>query len=185
MKIWGNYLSIYTSYELTTVDNVTRNTGILTFHITGTFPWTNMPPTACLLHSIYRPNSTAHSSNISTKCSLNFPYHCHICARNKYPLKYNTYVTCQNYSMCISEGSRLIYKQHVNSLASTTWWAVLYTEDNDANTDMMVMQPEYICWVGHWPIQPKLWPVWQSTGIHTNKQTTIFNSIGFNLTKQN
>ena len=29
----------------------------------------------------------------------------------------------------------LIYWQHINSLASTTRLAVLYTEDNDANTD--------------------------------------------------
>ena len=35
---------------------------------------------------------------------------------------------------------------------------------------MMMMQPECITWVGHWPIQPKLWPVWQSTDKLTDRQ---------------
>ena len=32
-------------------------------------------------------------------------------------------------------GRILISMQHMNSLASTIWWAMLYTEDNDAKTD--------------------------------------------------
>ena len=45
VQIWGNYVSIYTSYELHAVNNVIRNTGIHIFHITGIYPWTNMPAT--------------------------------------------------------------------------------------------------------------------------------------------
>ena len=31
--------------------------------------------------------------------------------------------------------SRLIYMQYMNSLESTTWWAVLYIEDSYTNND--------------------------------------------------
>ena len=32
-------------------------------------------------------------------------------------------------------GSIPIYKLHMNSLASTMWQGVIYTDDNDANTN--------------------------------------------------
>ena len=44
VHIWHNYASIHTSYELATINNVTRNTAIHTLHIVGICPWTNMPP---------------------------------------------------------------------------------------------------------------------------------------------
>ena len=51
------------------------------------------------------------------------------------PPKCNTYATHPNYSIYVSEESKPIYMQHMNSLTSTTWCAVLYTGDNDANTN--------------------------------------------------
>ena len=41
--MWENYVSIYPSYELTAMNNVTRNSGIFTLHIIGICPYTNMP----------------------------------------------------------------------------------------------------------------------------------------------
>ena len=41
----NNYVSIYASYELSVITNVTRSTGIHTSHIIGIFLWTNMPAT--------------------------------------------------------------------------------------------------------------------------------------------
>ena len=49
--------------------------------------------------------------------------------------KCHTYAKYPNYSMSFNEGNMLIYMQHINSLASSAWWAMLYTEHNDANTD--------------------------------------------------
>ena len=61
-------VSINTSYEPTAIDNVTRSTGIHTFHITDICLWTmclpqctNMSP-ICLLECTFRPNTTAHIS---------------------------------------------------------------------------------------------------------------------------
>ena len=45
VQIWDYYSSIYNSYELNAISNVTRSTGIHIFHITGMCPWTNMPTT--------------------------------------------------------------------------------------------------------------------------------------------
>ena len=42
---WNNHLSIYASYKLTAINNVTRCTSIHTFHITVIWPWTNMSAT--------------------------------------------------------------------------------------------------------------------------------------------
>ena len=54
---------------------------------------------------------------------------------NSYEFKCPIYATCPNHLMCISDRSRLIYIQHMHPLASTTWWEVLFAEDNNANTD--------------------------------------------------
>ena len=43
MCTWNNYVSIYTTYEFTAINNVTRSTGIHTFPIIGICHWTNMP----------------------------------------------------------------------------------------------------------------------------------------------
>ena len=43
VHIWHTYVSIDTSYELSPINNMTRNTGIHTFHIIDTCFWTIMP----------------------------------------------------------------------------------------------------------------------------------------------
>ena len=89
-------------------------------------------PTACLLNSTYRPNITAHISKIIRKCNFNLPCYCHIYVpATNVLLKCNIYAACPNYLMCISEGSRLKYMQHMISPASTKRLSVLYKEDND------------------------------------------------------
>ena len=65
VNIWGIYVSIYTSYELTTINNVTTNTTIHILHIIGICPWTNIPATACLLY--IQTQTTAHIINITNK----------------------------------------------------------------------------------------------------------------------
>ena len=45
MQISGNYISIYTSYELTSVNNMTINTCTHIFHIIGICHQTDMPAT--------------------------------------------------------------------------------------------------------------------------------------------
>ena len=126
------------AYELIANNNVTWNTGINTFHIIGICPWTNTPvtlhvcPIACLLYSIYRPSITAHISKINNELQLQFTMPLtHMCQQQICPLN----ATCSNYSVCIIEGSMLIYMKGKNSLASITSWAILYMEDNDANTE--------------------------------------------------
>ena len=50
---------VYISYELTGIDNVTRNTSIHTLHFIGIYPWTNMPTTLhtyVSLHHCYSVN---------------------------------------------------------------------------------------------------------------------------------
>ena len=56
-----SYVSIYTSYELTEVNNVTRNTHIHTFKIIDIYLWTNMPATAFVL-TLYLDPTLAHIS---------------------------------------------------------------------------------------------------------------------------
>ena len=41
VQIWDNYVSIYTSYKSTAINNGIRNIGIHTLHI-GISPWTNI-----------------------------------------------------------------------------------------------------------------------------------------------
>ena len=45
VQIGDNCVSIYTSFELSAINNVTRGTGIHTFHNTDICSWTNMPAT--------------------------------------------------------------------------------------------------------------------------------------------
>ena len=76
-------MSMHMPHDLARINNVTRNTGIHTFHIIGIYPWSNMPVTVTL--HIYVP---PHSS-----CSL------HINLALVHTLltktwKYNFYLTC-------------------------------------------------------------------------------------------
>ena len=45
VQIWDNYVSIFASYELTSINNVTRSIGTCIFKIIVIHLWTNMPPT--------------------------------------------------------------------------------------------------------------------------------------------
>ena len=45
MHTWHNYITIYTSYEINIINNVTRSSGSHKFYIIGICPWTNMPAT--------------------------------------------------------------------------------------------------------------------------------------------
>ena len=60
VQIGDNYVSIHTSYELNAINNVTRITGIHTFHICGICLWTNIPST---LHT-YAPMHYYYSLQI-------------------------------------------------------------------------------------------------------------------------
>ena len=100
------------------------------------------------------------------------------------PLKCHIYVICPNYLMYINEGSRLIHLQYINSLASTIWYIVLYTEDYDPNTD----NENNVAWLHKlsWPLanSAKNSGQYDSLKAHTQR-LTIFNSIHYYLTKPN
>ena len=75
-------VSIYTSYQLTPINNVTRSTGIHTFHIISRCPRKYVPATLhiyvplhfyCSLH-IY-PHITAYIHQISIHCNIYLPYY--------------------------------------------------------------------------------------------------------------
>ena len=101
--MWDNCISTYASYELTKINYVVRNTGVHTFSITGTYPWTNMP---CTLH-IYVPLHCSCSLHIDPPLlhqwqktiKYNFYWPCcyPIYANKKYTLKCHIYATCPNY----------------------------------------------------------------------------------------
>ena len=63
------YVSMYTSYEPNKINNVTRNTGIHTFHIPYIFPWTNM---------------LAILQQLSINCNIYLAYYCKVCFGSKY-----------------------------------------------------------------------------------------------------
>ena len=138
--ISDNYVSIYASYELTAITNVTRSTCIYIFSITSICPWTNMPST---LHK-YGPLHFYYSLHIQ-------PTMLHISIENQYmaTFLYHTtakYVTliymplkCQIHAICqITWCAHMMkvcqYIWHTNSLALTMWPAAQYTDTNDENT---------------------------------------------------
>ena len=59
MHISDNYVSTYTYYELTAINNATRNTAVHTFHRIGICPWTHMPATLHIYVPVYQ-NCTLH-----------------------------------------------------------------------------------------------------------------------------
>ena len=138
MCTWHSYIIINTSYEITTINSVTRRTGIHTFPIIGTCPKTNIFVTlhihaplyyCCSLHTDFtyifkKPNN----------CNLWSPSYYHMCASNKYapPIPYICHMP-KLHNMH-QWGSLPIDIQYMNSLASTIWCKVLYTKDNDAST---------------------------------------------------
>ena len=91
VPIWGNYVSIYASYELNAINNVTRCTGIHRFHIIGICLWTNVFATLhiyVLLHGycslLMDPALLTYHYQTQQKVNFNLPCYCHICANNKY-----------------------------------------------------------------------------------------------------
>ena len=66
-----SYVNIYTSYELTTINNVTRNTGIHTFYTTGICPRTNMSAKLHMYVSLYYYCSL-HTSGKQQTANLNY-----------------------------------------------------------------------------------------------------------------
>ena len=121
-------LSLYISYEINAINNVTRSTGIHTFPITGICPWTNMPATWHRYISLYLccslPIDFTYAANIHQKSiplqawSMGRPYSCKICASNKYTLKCHQYTTCPNNLICMYRGSMPIYMPHIKLLPS-------------------------------------------------------------------
>ena len=138
VQMWDNYTHIYTSYKLIVINNVTRNLGIHVCHITVICSWTNKPATLhtmFLVWSTYRSHITTYfHQNQWTATSI---YH----TTAKYVpstymhLKCHIYAICPYYLMCINEVSMPIYVPHINSLASTMWQVVLYTDSNTTNAD--------------------------------------------------
>ena len=53
VEIWGKYINICASYDLTITNSVTGSTGIHTFHIIGICLWRNMPATLCINVSLH------------------------------------------------------------------------------------------------------------------------------------
>ena len=94
----GTCVSIYASYKLAAINNMTRNTGIHTFHIIGICPWTDMPATQhinvtlhcyCSLHidslvlhmSVEKQQTATFSYQAITihVPAINMPLKCHTC----------------------------------------------------------------------------------------------------------
>ena len=87
MQISDNYISKYASYELTTIDNMIRNTSIHTFHIIGIYPWTNIPtrlhiyfPVHCYCGLYVEPTLLPISVK-NNNLQLLWPCYCHICSK--------------------------------------------------------------------------------------------------------
>ena len=100
---WDYYVSIYTSYELDAINNMTRSTNIYTFQITSICPWTYMHAT---LHK-YVPLKFCHSLHIdpillhisfikSIHCNIYSPNYCKICVTHNMALKCTKYGICLN-----------------------------------------------------------------------------------------
>ena len=97
IHIWHKYVSIYISHELISISNVTRNTGIHTFHITGTCSWTNIPATLYIYIPLHfncpqhiHPTLLLISIKKSICCNIYTLYYCKICANNKNALQMPT-----------------------------------------------------------------------------------------------
>ena len=90
VQIPDNYVSIYTSYQLTKINNATRNAAEHTFHITSICPYTNMPARSHMyapLHyscSLYIDPKVLHTS-VKNQCgNISLSYYCKIWASSKY-----------------------------------------------------------------------------------------------------
>ena len=86
VQIWDNCVNIHASYDLTTINNVNRSTGIHTFHIIDICSWTSMSSTFHMSHYtttvVYIQTSHYYTSKSKND---NFYLACyyHICVNNK------------------------------------------------------------------------------------------------------
>ena len=130
-QISYNYVSIYTSYQLNAINNVTKSTGI---HKNSHYWHMPLSKYSCYIAHIYT-TAILYSALL------------HTTIKNKYTVKfiYNTTatyvpatkipVTCYKYLMCISGESMPIYMSYMNSLSSTMWPGALFTYDNENDAD--------------------------------------------------
>ena len=145
---------LYTLYELNTTNNVTRSTGILTFHITGICPWTNMPSK---LHK-YVP---LHFFSLHIEPKL-----LHISVKNLYTAIFiyhfiAKYVQLRNILFIwqlpklldvhfMKEGCQYKYVPYeVNTINYIARINVHRCQQWCRTMIMMMLQPNYIYWVGH------------------------------------
>ena len=120
MQIWCNYVRLYASCKLITINNVTRNTGI---HFTISV---YAPEQICLPQCIYMFHWVTSVVYLLNKHywtyqlkSATLIYHTIAVPVTNVPLKYHIYATCPNYLRCINWGIRPIYTPDMNSLAPT------------------------------------------------------------------
>ena len=155
MQIPDNYVRIYTSYELIIMKNVTMSAGIHAFHITVICPSINMPTklhimSHCTFTKVYIK---------SINCNIYLPYNCHnVPTTNMPPQMPHICHLSKLLNMHQLEKNVNIYAD-MNPMASTMWPGILYTDNKESMpmpATMMTMQPDYISWVGHWPISQKL-----------------------------
>ena len=113
---------IYTSFELTAINNVTRNNAIHIFHIIGLCTWKKYAchiadacPSACLLDYIH----TQHYCTYQENKEMQYAHAIAMCQQQICPFN-ATKCRIPNYPLYINERSMQIYIQHINSLASNT-----------------------------------------------------------------
>ena len=162
VQIWCNYFSIYATFELTAINNVTRNTGIHTLQIIGICPWTNMPtilhmyiPLYCYL-SLHVDPTSSHTSQKNSKLQL---------------LLYAIYLPPVQITWFALMGGMQIHMPYMNTGISH----VTYTQTVPTPTIM----PQSLCiiWVCHWPNKSKIGPMdlsllawWEGTLCYIQKK---------------
>ena len=150
-----DYVRVYhTSYELNAINNVTRSSGIHTFHITGLCPWTNMPATLhnyvplhyyCILN-IYA--TLLHTSiKKSINCYIYLPYYYIIYASKYAPQMPQIWHAPKLCDIHLVEKYANIHATHkvapINKIARLVVHRCWHRK-------MMIMpHPNYIYWVGH------------------------------------
>ena len=122
VQVWDNYDGIYTLYELTAINNVTRSTGMHAFHIIGICPSTN---TSATLHkyfslhfycSLHINPTLVHTSIKISKLQHFFTIVLLSVCRQQICLSSTACkATYPNYFMFINGSSMPIYVQHTNS----------------------------------------------------------------------
>ena len=91
MHTWHKHVSMYASCELNAISNVSKNTGIHTFHTIHIYPKKYVSHITCMSHHtttvVYIEIPLLHIQSKTTtteKCNFLLPCYCQICANNKY-----------------------------------------------------------------------------------------------------